>query len=231
MFFLQKKIVFCLVFLIVLPGQALAYISNGSDGSFNPASNMSLELPEDGIFNFKSIFIDSDVAISFTPNVTNSPIYLLATEDIIINGNLNISDFVNGIGGNLVISTPGEIQINGSILANGNPDGGYGGTIKIDSGTMVELGDNSHISVVGSEVSGIVSNIGSVTLIGGSYDNLTIDSTYEELTFEGVLDGCISLESGDLELNPLPVPSTIVLLALGMAGLTGLARRQREQKN
>jgi len=211
----------------VLPGQALAYVSNGSDGAFTPGSSMSLYLPEDGVFNFTSIFIDSDVAITFSPNDTNAPIFLLATEDIIINGSLDISDFFNGSGGNIVISTSGTVQISGSISANGNPDDGSGGNITIESGTMVSIDDNAYVSVVGSGASGAVSNNGSVTLTAGSYGNLAIDSTYESLTFDGVLAGGISLESSDLELNPLPVPSTIVLLTLGMTGLTGLARRNK----
>ncbi|MCG8552250.1 MAG: PEP-CTERM sorting domain-containing protein [Desulfobacterales bacterium] len=226
MLFLQRKLVFCLIFLIALPGQALAYVSNGSDGVFSPESSISLDLPEDGVFNFTSIFIDSDVAITFSPNGTNAPIFLLATEDIIIDGSLDISDFFNGNGGNIVISTPGIIKISGSMLANGNPDGGSGGNITIESGRMLSIDDNAYFSVV-SEASGKVSNYGSVTLTCGSYGNLIIDSTYESLTFDGVLGGGISLESSDLELNPLPVPSTIFLLTLGMTGLAGLGRRNK----
>ncbi len=231
MLFLQRKAIFCLVVLILLPVQAFpAMSSNGSDGEFNPESDMVLDLPEDGVFNFTSIFIDSDVAITFNPNVANTPVCLLATEDIIINGSINISNFFNGIGGDLVISTAGAIQIGGSILANGSPYGGYGGTITIQSGTIISLEDNSHISVVGGEATGAVSNSGSVTLTSG-LGNLAIDATYEGLTFDGVVNGGIYLGSGDhldLELvNPLPVPSTMALLAFGIIGLVGLARRQR----
>lgn len=225
--FLQRRLVFCLIFLIVLPGQALAYVSNGSDGIFSPESSMLLGLPEDGIFNSTSIFIASDVTITFNPNATNAPIFLLATEDIIIDGSIDISDFFNGIGGNLVISTPGTVQISGSILANGNPNGGSGGSITIESGTMVSIDDNAYVSAVGSEIAGTVLNNVSVTLTAGSYGNLAIYSTYESLTFDGVLGGGISLGSSDIELNPLPVPSTIVLLALGLTGLVGLARRNK----
>ncbi len=228
MFFLQRKLAFASFFLIVLPGQARAYLSNGSDGAFNPGSSMSLDLPEDGVFNFHLYFLLILMWQSRSAQMAQMfRFFLLATEDIIIDGSLDISDFFNGNGGNIVISTSGTVQISGSISANGNPDDGSGGNITIESGTMVSIDDNAFVSVVGSGASGAVSNNGSVTLTAGSYGNLAIDSTYESLTFDGVLAGGISLESSDLELNPLPVPSTIVLLTLGMTGLTGLARRNK----
>ena len=224
---LQEIGFLCFFLLFMLPAPAMAYLSDGSDGLFNPVNSMLLDIPEDGVFNFTSIFIDSEATVTFRPIATNAPIYLLATEDIIINGTIDVSDFFNGDGGHLVFSTPGVFQLGGAILANGNPNGGHAGTITIESATMVSLEDGSYISVVGdTDVSPVTGpNSGSVTLVGSGGD-ITIGSTFEGPTFDGVLDGGFAIGSGEIKLNSVPVPSTIFLLASGMTGLAGLRRRQ-----
>lgn len=220
---LHGRIAFCLVFLIVVPVQAMAYLSDGSDGMFNPENSMSLDLPEGGIFNFTSIFIDSDVNITFNPSIVNNTIYLLATEKITIKGNIDVSGFFNGDGGNLIISAPGMVRIGGDISAKGNPNGGEPGSISMESATMVSLSADAYLSAVGHVEggNGTITNRGSIILTGGSGSGLIISST-----FDGVLNGNITIGSGELKLSPVPVPSAIFLLASGMTGLAGLRRMQ-----
>lgn len=67
-------------------------ISDGSDGSFNPAGPLyTLELPPDGIFNFTTINISAGVTVKFARNEENTPVYFAATGDVIINGVIDTS--------------------------------------------------------------------------------------------------------------------------------------------
>lgn len=70
--------------------------SNGTDGALLlPAAvpNVTLNVPEpDGIFNYTTITIEAGVTLTFTPNSLNTPVYMLATGDVDILGNI----YVNG---------------------------------------------------------------------------------------------------------------------------------------
>src|SRR5215510_7358059 len=62
--------------------------STGADGALVVTNDMILPLLPDGIFNFTTITI-SNATLSFTRNTLNTPVYLLATADVYINGNVN----------------------------------------------------------------------------------------------------------------------------------------------
>jgi hypothetical protein len=87
--------------------------STGALGAFSPTANTTLVLPPDGIFNYTTITIPSGITVTFTPNVANTPVVMLATGDVSISGAIN----VNGISG---AST-------GSLAARGGPGGFQGG--------------------------------------------------------------------------------------------------------
>lgn len=104
-----------LLFLMIfgLPAATSAYSSDGSDGPFHPTGNVTLDLPEDGVFNFTSITINNGITVKFNRNAGNTPVFLLATEAVIINGTINISAWAQ----------------------TGGPGGGNGGDAGLDGPT------------------------------------------------------------------------------------------------
>ena len=88
--------------------------SDGSYGALNITSNTTLDLPTNGIFNCTTISVASGTTLRFKRNPLNTPVYLLATGDISIDGAIDVS------GG----------SPNGRIPGAGGPggfDGGWGG--------------------------------------------------------------------------------------------------------
>lgn len=92
---------------------------SGSDGSYGPmniTSNTTLQLPPDGKFHCTTITIASNATLKFTPNSLNTPVYLLAQGDVVINGviDVNGSQGTGPLGG---VGGPGG-------FAGGNPSYG-----------------------------------------------------------------------------------------------------------
>ncbi len=86
--------------LLVLPGLAAAQAftsgSTGADGPFNPTCTPTpctviVTLPASGVFNFTTITVPSNVTVQFTRNVANTPVTVLATGSVLINGTLDVS--------------------------------------------------------------------------------------------------------------------------------------------
>lgn len=65
--------------------------STGADGPFNPTSNLELQLPPDGVFNFTTVNIPAGVTVKFGKNANNTPAYILASGDVTISGTLSAS--------------------------------------------------------------------------------------------------------------------------------------------
>ena len=71
---------------------AAPVISDGSDGPFNPIGPLfTVDLPSDGIFNFTTINIPEGVTVKFNRNAANTPVYFAATDDVIINGVIDVT--------------------------------------------------------------------------------------------------------------------------------------------
>lgn len=67
--------------------------NSGSDGSYGPlniTSNTVLNMPPDGIFRCTTINVQPGYTLSFNPNPLNTPVYLLATNDVVIAGAINL---------------------------------------------------------------------------------------------------------------------------------------------
>jgi hypothetical protein len=77
--------------LLVCPAPSTAQSSDGSDGLFHPSGNVTLDLPENGVFNFTDVTIDAGIRVRFNRNASNTPVYLLATGDIVIDGTVDVS--------------------------------------------------------------------------------------------------------------------------------------------
>lgn len=93
--------------------------STGADGAFNPTANTTVTLPPNGVLNYTTVNIPSGVTVTFNKNAANTPVYMLATGDVVITGTLS----VNASNGT---SIPGD----------GGPGGFGGGT----GGTMYDRG-------------------------------------------------------------------------------------------
>ncbi len=89
--------------------------STGAYGPINVQADTTLDMPADGVFNCTTITVAPGTTLRFNKNPLNTPVYLLATGDVLINGTLDVSGrsyngVTNGVGG------PGGFN------------GGYGGT-------------------------------------------------------------------------------------------------------
>ena len=66
---------------------------SGSDGSYGPidiTSHTQLPMPDDGVFHATTINVANAVTLSFIPNGRNTPVYLLATGDVVIDGTISV---------------------------------------------------------------------------------------------------------------------------------------------
>ena len=110
-----------LAMLISLAGvQSLraAAFDCGSDGSYGPINvqaDTTLDMPSNGVFHCTTITVASGKTLRFNKNPLNTPVYLLAIGDVLINGTIDVSGgaysgVTNGVAG------PGGFA------------GGYGGT-------------------------------------------------------------------------------------------------------
>ncbi len=87
-----------------LLAQAFNSGSDGSYGAIDVTNNMTLDIPSNGVFNCTTITIRSGQSLSFRTNALNTPVYLLAQGDVLIDDggaiNAHYSSSVSG-------STPG----------------------------------------------------------------------------------------------------------------------------
>ncbi len=89
--------------------------STGADGPLAPTGNTTLSLPLDGVLNFTTVTIPLGVTVTVARNAANTPVTLLASGDVTIEGTLSL----NGS-----IFTPGPGGFAGAIGgATGNPPG------------------------------------------------------------------------------------------------------------
>lgn len=87
-----------------------ATIITGADGPFAPATDYTLPYRADGIFDFTAIDIGSGITVRFDSQMQN--VTLLSLGDILIAG------VIDAVGINLVLETPGQIVLTGTILAD-----------------------------------------------------------------------------------------------------------------
>ena len=113
-----------------LPGRAASTFNSGStgaDGAFAPTANVTLQIPDSGVFNFTTVNIPSGVAVTFTRNAANTPVTILASGDVNISGYIDVSgsdgsNTVNGTNTNV-----GSFRSTGGAGGSGGFDGGGGG--------------------------------------------------------------------------------------------------------
>lgn len=71
--------------------------SNGSDGAFNPAANIVINMADhpDGIYQYTSVNISNNVTVTFIPNAANMPVTWLIQSNCVVSGLINL----NGLNG------------------------------------------------------------------------------------------------------------------------------------
>lgn len=80
--------------LLAAPRLPAAAFSAGSDGSYGPlliTNNTVLPVPSNGVFHCTTITIGASATLSFAPNELNTPVYLLAQGDVLIEGTIDVS--------------------------------------------------------------------------------------------------------------------------------------------
>ena len=71
--------------------------STGADGAFNPASNVTVTVPDSGVFNYTTYNIPSGVTVTYERNpIADKPMTILVQGAVTIAGTIN----VEGKGGN-----------------------------------------------------------------------------------------------------------------------------------
>jgi hypothetical protein len=99
--------------LMASSSNAVAAISSGADGLFRPASDVTLTVPTDGVFNFAEVRIDAGITVSFAEPATSMS--WLALGDIFIGGTINAAGWTLGL------ETPSLIVFNQtSVIHSGN---------------------------------------------------------------------------------------------------------------
>lgn len=99
--------------------------SNGSYGPLNVTVSTNLDLPTNGVFHCTTISVAAGATLSFNRNPLNTPVLLLATGDIKIDGIIDVSgedsrQLVEGRGG------PGGFDGGKAGFAESPPGAGYG---------------------------------------------------------------------------------------------------------
>lgn len=155
--------------LLLATGRVTAYDSGstGADGDFNPTNSMpgtgwsisnnvvTVTNKSDGVFNFGTIYIETNWIVKFTRNALNTPVYLLASNTATIKGTIELSA-VNG-----TTSNPGW----------GGP-GGYDGGAPDNLGFGPGAGGNASYSTLGyNRTGGVYGVIDILPAIGGSGGN------------------------------------------------------------
>lgn len=70
--------------------------STGADGAFSPTTSQTIVVPDSGVFNFTTVNIPVNITITFSRNLANKPLTILASGDVVIAGSINM----DGKGGN-----------------------------------------------------------------------------------------------------------------------------------
>lgn len=167
-----------LAMLLVLAGTVLAQVNSGSNGSdlaFNPTqTNTVINMADHstGIYQYTSVNIPTNVTVTFTPNVNNTPVVWLVQTNCVISGTVNVagqdaSATVAGLGG------PGGFRGgNGGSNGTSGQGPGAGG---FSSGSNPSGGPASYGTLGSTNCAGNYGTIGTnygntflIPLLGGS---------------------------------------------------------------
>lgn len=143
------------MFAVLLGVNANAQVnsgSNGSDGVFNPASSIVINMADhpNGIYQYTSVNIPTNVTVTFIPNANNSPVTWLVQGSCVILGTVDVS-------GQDTLGAP-----NPNAGGLGGPGGYQGG----NNGTIDTAGQGPGGGLVGGSFGGN----GSYGSVGGRFN-------------------------------------------------------------
>lgn len=101
--------------------------STGADGALLVTANRVLNVPPDGVFHFTTIDVKAGATLTFAANAVNSPVYLLARSNVVIEGRIQLNGR-NGTQNPPVGGLAGPGGFNGGNPGTGvvPPGAGYG---------------------------------------------------------------------------------------------------------
>lgn len=143
--------------------------SNGSDGAFNPTTNIVINMADhpNGIYQYTSVTISNGVTVTFIPNANNTPVTWLVQGNCEIDGTVDVSG--QGVGGAAGgIGGPGGSAggIGGSNPYSGQgPGGGGSGQGAGGGGSFGTQGGSGANNAVAGQIYG---NSFLLPLLGGS---------------------------------------------------------------
>ncbi len=111
--------------------------SDGSDGPFHPVAGQTLILNDvatNGVFNFTTIHIPTNVTIRFANNSLNTPVFFAATGDVTIEGTIDVSGHDFAAGGGPGGWSGGAASPNAAGSRGSGPAGGEGGPVPAGQG-------------------------------------------------------------------------------------------------
>lgn len=81
------------VWLLASPaaGQSFDSGSDGSDGALLVDASIAIQVPPDGILNYTTVQVNTGQTLSFIPNALNTPVYILASGDVTIEGTVHVN--------------------------------------------------------------------------------------------------------------------------------------------
>jgi hypothetical protein len=88
---LRAQALLCLLPATQGLSQAFTSGSSGADGALLVTNAVVLNMPANGVFNFTTISVTAAGTLSFKTNALNTPVYLLASGDVIIAGTVDVS--------------------------------------------------------------------------------------------------------------------------------------------
>lgn len=171
--------------------------STGADGAFSPTANTTRVLPSDGILNFTTVNIPSGVTVKFQRNQKNTPVYILASGNVTINGTIDVSGTDGAAAGVAGGGGPGGFDGGaGGLLCSGAGLGPGGGTPGC-SGFSAGYGSAASYFTGASAYGNLVLN----PLIGGSGGGASNGGTSKGFGGGGGGGAILIASSGTLNLS------------------------------
>jgi len=115
--------------VLLMASRAQAAVSSGStgaDGVLSPAATVELPLPPNGILNYTSVNIPKGVTVTFRKNQRNTPVVMLVSGNVKIEGTIDIRGTAGKATGTAGDGSPGDDGEPG-LGGPGGFDGGRGG--------------------------------------------------------------------------------------------------------
>jgi hypothetical protein len=102
--------------------------STGADGVFSPTADIEVVLPASGVFHFTDVNVPTGVTVTFTRNAANTPVRMLASGNVIIDGTVSVD------------GSPGQSGASGGQPGLGGPGGYDGGRGGLRTGSLLREG-------------------------------------------------------------------------------------------